>query len=77
MSLRLGTRTFGARPASDEDSGWAPRSAWARKLKWAFLALAVLLAIYLPFFASSFWVGLATQALIFGLFALSINLLSG
>ena len=37
----------------------------------------MLLAIYLPFAATSFWVGLATQALIFGLFALSINLLSG
>jgi branched-chain amino acid transport system permease protein len=51
--------------------GWAPR------LKWIFLALAVLLAVLLPFATSSFYVNLATQALFFGLFALSINVISG
>lgn len=49
----------------------------ASKLKWAFLGLAILLAALLPYGVSSFYVGLATQALFFGLFALSINLLSG
>lgn len=47
------------------------------KLKWAFLAAAVVLALLLPYGVSSFYVGLATQVLFFGLFALAINLLSG
>ena len=49
----------------------------ASRLRWGSLAAAIALAIWLPFVASSFWVNLATQALIFGLFALSINLISG
>jgi branched-chain amino acid transport system permease protein len=51
--------------------GWAPR------LKWVALAAAVVVAIALPYGVTSFWVNIATQALIFGLFALSINVISG
>jgi branched-chain amino acid transport system permease protein len=51
--------------------------AWAPRLKWIFLGLALLLALLLPFATSSFYVNLATQALFFGLFALSINVISG
>jgi len=50
---------------------------WAPRLKWIFLGLALLLAVLLPFATSSFYVNLATQALFFGLFALSINVISG
>jgi branched-chain amino acid transport system permease protein len=49
----------------------------APRLKWAFLALFVVITIFLPFWFSSFTVNLATQALLFGLFALAINLISG
>jgi branched-chain amino acid transport system permease protein len=52
-------------------AGWAPR------LKWAALAAAVFVALALPYGVTSFWVNVATQALIFGLFALSINVISG
>jgi branched-chain amino acid transport system permease protein len=68
-------RAVPAKPAAGEAP--APRAGWAPRIKWGFLALAVLLAILLPYGVSSFYVGLATQALFFGLFALSINLLSG
>jgi branched-chain amino acid transport system permease protein len=68
-------RAVPAKPAAGEAP--APGAGWASRLKWGFLALAVLLAILLPYGVSSFYVGLATQALFFGLFALSINLLSG
>ena len=60
-----------AAAGSTADPSWAPR------LKWGLLGLALLAAIWLPFGLSSFWVNLATQALFFGLFALSINLISG
>jgi branched-chain amino acid transport system permease protein len=60
-----------ASTGSTEEPSWAPR------LKWALLGLALLLAVWLPFGVSSFWVNLATQALFFGLFALAINLISG
>jgi branched-chain amino acid transport system permease protein len=52
-------------------SGWAPRA------RWIALAAAVVLLAALPYIVSSFTVKLATQALIFGLFALSINVLAG
>jgi branched-chain amino acid transport system permease protein len=52
-------------------SGWAPRA------RWIALGAAVVLLAALPYIVSSFTVNLATQALIFGLFALSINVLAG
>jgi branched-chain amino acid transport system permease protein len=52
-------------------SGWAPRA------RWIALAVAVVLLAAWPYLVSSFAVNLATQGLIFGLFALSINLLAG
>ena len=51
--------------------------AWAPRLKWIFLGVALLLAVLLPFATSSFYVNLMTQALFFGLFALAINIISG
>jgi branched-chain amino acid transport system permease protein len=51
--------------------GWAPRA------RWIALGAAVVLLVALPYLVSSFAVNLATQALVFGLFALSINLLAG
>lgn len=47
------------------------------RAKWILLGLAAVVALALPYAVSSFWVGIATQALFFGLFALSINLLGG
>jgi branched-chain amino acid transport system permease protein len=47
------------------------------KARWAGLAAAIFFAVALPFFVTSFWVNLGTQALIFALFALSINILAG
>jgi len=55
----------------------SPIAGWAPRLKWAALAAAVFVAVALPYGVSSFWVNIATQALIFGLFALSINVISG
>jgi branched-chain amino acid transport system permease protein len=55
----------------------SPMAGWAPRLKWAALAAAVVVAIALPYGVTSFWVNIATQALIFGLFALSINVISG
>ena len=52
-------------------SGWAPRA------RWIALAAAVVLLAWWPYLVSSFAVNLATQGLIFGLFALSINILAG
>lgn len=46
-------------------------------LKWAGLLLTVVVAAALPYIVSSFYVNMATQALFFGLFALSINLIAG
>ncbi len=46
-------------------------------VKWGAAALAVLVLGYLPYLAGPFYISLATQALFFGLFALSINLISG
>jgi branched-chain amino acid transport system permease protein len=46
-------------------------------VKYAALAVAVLVAAYLPYMVGPFYISLATQALFFGLFALSINLISG
>lgn len=43
----------------------------------ALLALALLVALALPYLTSSFYVGIATQVLFFGLFAMSIDLLGG
>jgi branched-chain amino acid transport system permease protein len=55
----------------------SPMEGWAPRLKWAALGAAVVVAIALPYGVTSFWVNIATQALIFGLFALSINVISG
>jgi branched-chain amino acid transport system permease protein len=52
-------------------------SGWAGRARWIALAIAVVLLAALPYLVSSFTVNLATQALIFGLFALSINVLAG
>jgi branched-chain amino acid transport system permease protein len=49
----------------------------ATRVKWAALAVVLLAAAYLPYMVGPFYVSLATQALFFGLFALSINLISG
>jgi len=59
-------------PAAGRSSGG--RTSW---FKWLMLAAAVVLALALPYGVSSFWIDIATQALIFGLFALSINIISG
>jgi branched-chain amino acid transport system permease protein len=52
-------------------------SDWAPRAKWIALAGLVVLLVALPYLVSSFVVNMATQALIFGLFALSINILAG
>lgn len=49
----------------------------AAHVKWAAAAVAVLVLGYLPYLVGPFYISLATQALFFGLFALSINLISG
>jgi branched-chain amino acid transport system permease protein len=49
----------------------------ADHVKWAAAAVAVLVLGYLPYLVGPFYISLATQALFFGLFALSINLISG
>jgi branched-chain amino acid transport system permease protein len=58
-------------PAVPPAAGWAPRA------RWLALGLALVVLVALPYLVTSFSVNLATQALIFGLFALSINLLAG
>jgi branched-chain amino acid transport system permease protein len=50
---------------------------WAAHARWVALGVVVVVLAALPYLVSSFAVNLATQALIFGLFALSINLLAG
>ena len=62
---------------SGPGGGESPIAGWAPRLKWAALAAAVFVAVALPYGVTSFWVNIATQALIFGLFALSINVISG
>ncbi|HEX2102327.1 MAG TPA: branched-chain amino acid ABC transporter permease [Solirubrobacteraceae bacterium] len=52
-------------------------SGWASRARWIALGITLVLLAALPYLVSSFVVNLATQALIFGLFALSINLLAG
>jgi branched-chain amino acid transport system permease protein len=47
------------------------------RVKWTCLAIAAVVFVYLPYLVGPFYVSLATQALFFGLFALSINLISG
>lgn len=49
----------------------------ASRVKWTVLAIGVLAAAYLPYMVGPFYVSLATQALFFGLFALSINIIAG
>jgi branched-chain amino acid transport system permease protein len=49
----------------------------ATHVKWVAAAIAVLILGYLPYLVGPFYISLATQALFFGLFALSINLISG
>jgi branched-chain amino acid transport system permease protein len=46
-------------------------------VKWPALAALLALLVALPYLVSSFWIGMATQALYLGLFALSINLIAG
>lgn len=53
------------------------RVAWAQRAKWVALALLLVVLVAFPFMVSTFGVNIATQALIFGLFALSINMLAG
>jgi branched-chain amino acid transport system permease protein len=60
-----------ARSGSSTVAEWAPRT------KWLWLAGLLLLLAALPYLVSEFATGLATQTLIFGLFALSINILAG
>jgi branched-chain amino acid transport system permease protein len=49
----------------------------AGHVKWVLFAIGAVLVGYLPYLVGPFYVSLATQALFFGLFALSINLISG
>jgi branched-chain amino acid transport system permease protein len=49
----------------------------ATHVKWIAAAVAVLILGYLPYLVGPFYISLATQALFFGLFALSINVISG
>ena len=65
----MSARTEKARAGAATD--WAPRA------KWIALAGLIVLLAALPYLVSSFAVNMATQALIFGLFALSINILAG
>ena len=67
--MMVRARASGRRAAAP--TGWAPRARWV-----ALGAVVVVLAA-LPYLVTSFTVNLATQALIFGLFALSINVLAG
>lgn len=53
------------------------RVRWLARTKWLVLAAIVVLAIAWPYMTSTFYVSIATQALFYGLFALSINLLGG
>lgn len=46
-------------------------------VRWVLLALALVVAVALPYVTSSFVVNIGTQALLFGLFALSINIIAG
>jgi len=57
-------------------AGAAP-AGWAGRARWIALAAVVVVLAALPYLVSSFAVNLATQALVFGLFALSINVLAG
>jgi branched-chain amino acid transport system permease protein len=64
----------------DEDRAAAPVGGappWLGRVKWGVLAAIVVLALAWPYLVSSFYVGMGTQALFYGLFALSINLLAG
>jgi branched-chain amino acid transport system permease protein len=63
--------------ASPRASADGARAGWAGRARWLALGALVVLLIALPYLVSSFAVNLATQALVFGLFALSINLLAG
>lgn len=49
----------------------------ATHVKWIAAAVAVVILGYLPYLVGPFYISLATQALFFGLFALSINVISG
>lgn len=53
------------------------RLRWVARTKWLLLGAVVVLAIAWPYITSTFYVSIATQALFYGLFALSINLLGG
>jgi len=55
----------------------APLRTLAPQAQWALLAGGALLAIALPYLVPSFYVGIVTQILFFGLFAMSIDLLGG
>ena len=54
-----------------------PRLKRLARVKWTAVLVAVLVAVAWPYLVSSFYVSMGTQALFFGLFALSINLLAG
>jgi branched-chain amino acid transport system permease protein len=53
------------------------RVRWIGRSKWLLLAAIVVIAVAWPYITSSFYVSMGTQALFYGLFALSINLLGG
>jgi branched-chain amino acid transport system permease protein len=59
------------------DALLAPLRTLAPQVQWALLAGGALLAIALPYLLPSFYVGIVTQILFFGLFAMSIDLLGG
>jgi branched-chain amino acid transport system permease protein len=50
---------------------------WPALVKWGALAVLVVILLFLPYMVDSFFIDIASQALLFGLFALSINLVSG
>jgi branched-chain amino acid transport system permease protein len=68
-----------AAPRDEEGAGAPVHGAppWLGRVKWLVLAGIVVLALAWPYLVSSFYVGMGTQALFYGLFALSINLLAG
>lgn len=53
------------------------RVTWLARSKWLALLAVLVIAVAWPYITSSFYVSLATQALFYGLLALSINLLAG
>lgn len=63
-------------PPRDREREQAPVR-WLARSKWLVLLAVLVLAVAWPYMVSSFYVGMGTQALFYGLFALSINLIAG